>query len=268
MSIIKINYQGHPYHLVDISPWPILTSFAMISIAISAVIWFHGYNHGKIILLIGFLSTLFVIILWFRDVTVEGTFIGYHTFRVQEGLNLGFVIFVISEIFFFISIFWAYFHSALAPTVELGSTWPPAGIEPLNPFAIPLLNTIVLLSSGAAVTYSHHSLIHGDRKGSILGLIITIILAIFFTGLQGLEYYEAPFNFSDSAYGTVFFFATGFHGLHVIIGTLFLAVGLGRLFSYHLTTHHHLGFESAILYWHFVDVVWLFLFVAIYYWGS
>jgi len=207
-------------------------------------------------------------ILWFRDVTGEGTYLGNHTFRVQEGLNLGFVMFVVSEVFFFISIFWAYFHSALAPTVELGSSWPPAGIEPLNPFAIPLLNTIILLSSGAAVTYAHHSLIQGERKGSILGLILTILLALIFTGLQGLEYYEAPFNFSDSTYGTVFFFATGFHGLHVIIGTIFLIVGLLRLFSYHFTKHHHLGFESAILYWHFVDVVWLFLFVSVYYWGS
>ena len=135
-------------------------------------------------------------------------------------------------------------------------------------FEIPLLNTVLLLSSGASVTYAHHSLIEGNRRGTILGIIITILLAVFFTALQGLEYYEAPFTIADGAYGSTFFFATGFHGIHVIIGTLFIAVAFFRILSYHLTDHHHLGFEAAILYWHFVDVVWLFLYVSIYWWGS
>jgi cytochrome c oxidase subunit 3 len=207
-------------------------------------------------------------ILWFRDVVAEGTLLGNHTFAVQKGLNLGVALFIISEIFFFISIFWAYFHSALAPTVELGNAWPPAGIDPLNPFEIPLLNTILLLSSGASVTYAHHSLIEGNRRGTLLGIIITVVLAVIFTGLQGLEYYEAPFTIADGAYGSTFFFATGFHGIHVIIGTAFIAVAFFRILSYHLTDHHHLGFEASILYWHFVDVVWLFLYISIYWWGS
>ena len=145
------------------------------------------------------------------------------------------------------------FHSALAPTVELGSHWPPQGIDALSPYEIPLLNTIILLSSGAAVTYAHHSLIQGNRKGVLLGIILTVVLAVIFTGLQGLEYYEAPFTISDGAYGSTFFFATGFHGIHVIIGTLFIAVAFFRILSYHLTDHHHLGFESSILYWHSLE---------------
>ncbi len=265
-------FQFHPYHLVDPSPWPLLTSFALLTLTLSAVMYFNGYGAslggGGTLLTLGFLATLFAMILWFRDVAAEGSYLGNHTFAVQKGLNLGVALFIVSEVFFFISIFWAYFHSALAPTVELGAHWPPAGIDPLNPFEIPLLNTIILLSSGATVTYAHHSLIQGNRKGVLLGIILTVVLAFIFTGLQGLEYYEAPFTISDGAYGSTFFFATGFHGIHVIIGTLFIAVAFFRILSYQLTDHHHLGFESSILYWHFVDVVWLFLYVSIYWWGS
>jgi cytochrome c oxidase subunit 3 len=210
--------------------------------------YFNGFANGAVLVAIGFITTLSSMILWFRDVVAEGTLLGNHTFAVQKGLNLGVALFIISEVFFFISIFWAYFHSALAPVVELGNAWPPAGIDPLNPFEIPLLNTILLLSSGASVTYAHHSLIEGNRRGTLLGIIITIVLAVIFTFLQGVEYYEAPFTISDGAYGSTFFFATGFHGLHVIIGTAFITVALFRILSYHLTDHHHLGFEASILY--------------------
>jgi cytochrome c oxidase subunit 3 len=151
-------------------------------------------------------------ILWFRDVVAEGTLLGNHTFAVQKGLNLGVALFIVTEIFFFLSIFWAYFHSGLAPTVELGTHWPPAGFETPDYKEIPLLNTILLLSSGASVTYAHHSLIQGNRQGTILGIIITIILAVIFTSLQGYEYYMAPFTLADGVYGSTFFFATGFHG--------------------------------------------------------
>lgn len=275
-----LTFQYHPYHLVDPSPWPLITSFALLTLTLSAVMYFNGYGlptnfllfdgnvTGGTLAIAGFLATLFVAILWFRDITAEGSFMGNHTFAVQRGLNLGVALFIVSEVFFFISIFWSYFHSALAPTVELGAHWPPAGIDPLNPFEIPLLNTMILLSSGATVTYSHHSLIKGYRSGVLLGLILTILLAFVFTGLQALEYHEAPFTLSDGAYGSTFFFATGFHGLHVIIGTFFITVAFFRILSYHLTDHHHLGFESAILYWHFVDVVWIFLYVSVYYWGA
>jgi cytochrome c oxidase subunit 3 len=268
MNLNRQQYQGHPYHLVEPSPWPLLTAFALLTLTISGVIYFNGYRHREVGLLLGFRTTLGGIILWFRDVAHEGSFIGNHTLIVQKGLNIGVILFIISEVFFFISIFWAYFHSALRPTVELGVHWPPIGIDPLNHLEVPLLNTVLLLSSGATVTYAHHSLITGSRQGTLLGIIVTIILALRFTRLQGYEYSERTFTLADGAYGSTFFIRTGFHGLHVIIGTLFIRVAFFRILSYHLTDHHHLGFERSILYWHFVDVVWLFLYVSVYWWGS
>ena len=195
------------------------------------------------------------------------TYIGNHTHAVQKGLNLGVGLFIVSEALFFLAIFWTFFHSSLAPNIELGAQWPPMGIHSINPFELPLLNTIILLSSGVTVTYAHHSVIQGNRKGALYGLIFTLILAVLFTVLQGIEYTVSSFTISDGIYGSCFYFGTGFHGLHVIIGTIFLAVGFWRILAYHFTDHHHLGLESGILYWHFVDVVWLFLFVSIYYWG-
>ena len=207
-------------------------------------------------------------VLWFRDVVAEGTYLGNHTLAVQRGLNIGVGLFIVSEALFFLAIFWTFFHSALSPTVELGAMWPPAGIEAIDPFELPLLNTIILLSSGFTVTYGHHSLIQGNRGGSLYSLFFTIVLAIVFTALQGVEYSVSSFTLSDGAFGSCFYFGTGFHGLHVIVGTLFLGTGLWRALAYHLTENHHLGFESGILYWHFVDIVWLFLYISVYYWGS
>ena len=181
---------------------------------------------------------------------------------------MGVGLFIVSEALFFLGIFWAYFHSGLSPTVEMGAHWPPMGIQAINPFELPLLNTIILLSSGVTITYAHHSLIQGNRKGALYGTVVTIILATIFTFFQGVEYSVSSFTISDSVYGSCFYFGTGFHGLHVMIGTAFLMVGLWRTYAYHLSNNHHLGLEAGILYWHFVDVVWLFLFVSIYYWGS
>ena len=244
------SIQAHPYHLVEPSPWPLLASLALLTTTLSGVMTFHGYANGAFLLALGLIATVTTMTLWFISVSREATLQGHHTFAVQKGLTLGFALFVVSEVFFFLSIFWAFFHSSLAPTVELGAHWPPAGIETLNPFEVPLLNTVILLSSGATVTYAHHSLIQGNRAGVVYGLIATVLLAILFTALQGYEYYNAPFTISDGAYGSTFFMATGFHGFHVIVGTIFLSVGLARVLSYHLTDHHHLGFETAILYWH------------------
>lgn len=258
----------HPYHLVDPSPWPIVISFALFTLTMSSVCSFHGIRYANISLLLGFLAVLGAMAFWFRDIITEGTYQGHHTFAVQKGLNLGFVLFIISEIFFFISIFWAFFHSSLSPTVEIGASWPPQGIEIINPFELPLLNTILLLSSGAAVTYAHHSLINGNRNGVIFGLIFTIILAIIFSSIQGIEYWSSPFTITDAVYGSCFFFATGFHALHVMIGTIFIFVCLWRIWSYQTSDHHALGLESAILYWHFVDFVWIFVFIFLYWWGS
>nr|XP_031857110.1 cytochrome c oxidase subunit 3 [Kwoniella shandongensis]KAA5524181.1 cytochrome c oxidase subunit 3 [Kwoniella shandongensis] len=235
---------------------------------VSGVLWFHGIEYAPELIILGLLSVIFAFALWFRDITIEGTFLGDHTLIVQKGLTMGVTLFIVTEAFFFLSIFWAYFHSSLAPTVELGSQWPPAGITALDPFAIPLLNTILLLSSGATVTYAHHALIYGNRQAALLGTTLTILLATVFTILQGFEYENAGFTIADGVYGACFYFSTGFHGIHVIIGTIFIAVAGFRIYTYQLTSDHHVGFESAILYWHFVDVVWLFLYASVYIWGS
>lgn len=263
-----LRFRIHPFHMVNPSPWPIVSSFSLLTLALSSVLMFQGYRYGLLFFIIGILSVVGSMILWFRDVISESTYEGFHTSVVRSGINIGVILFIISEVFFFISIFWAYFHSALSPTVEIGVEWPPKGISSINPWELPLLNTVILLSSGSAVTYAHHSLIRGNRRGTIVGLLVTILLAVLFTVLQYVEYREATFTISDSVFGSCFYLGTGFHGLHVIVGTLFLLVGLWRVWNYQLTEDHHLGLESGILYWHFVDVVWLFLFVAIYWWGG
>lgn len=228
----------------------------------------HAFSDANTFLMLALSAVVFSMTLWWRDVISEGTYLGNHTLAVQRGLNMGVALFIVSEALFFLAIFWAFFHSALSPTVELGGHWPPMGIDAINPFELPLLNTVILLSSGVTVTYAHHSLIQGNRSGVLNGLLITVFLAIIFTGFQGVEYTVSSFTLSDGAFGSSFYFGTGFHGLHVIVGTAFIAVGLWRVLAYHSTENHHLGMESAILYWHFVDVVWLFLFISIYYWGS
>jgi cytochrome c oxidase subunit 3 len=228
----------------------------------------HSFEYAINWLFIALILVLLSMFLWFRDVISEGTYLGNHTLAVQRGLNLGIALFIISEVFFFLAIFWGYFHSALSPTVELGGEWPPIGVEAIDAFELPLLNTMILLSSGVTITYSHHSLIMGDRNSALYGAALTIFLALIFTACQGIEYTVSSFTLTDGAFGSCFYFGTGFHGLHVIIGTIFLAVGLWRLLAYHLTENHHLGLEGGILYWHFVDVVWLFLFLSVYYWGS
>ena len=261
-------FQAHPFHLVSPSPWPFNTSFSLLVITFSAVLFFQAFAKSIYLLLLALITVVYSMSLWFRDVISEGTYLGNHTLAVQRGLNMGVGLFIVSEALFFLAIFWAFFHSALSPTIELGAKWPPMGIEAINPFELPLLNTVILLSSGVTVTYAHHSLIQGNRSGALYGLVFTIFLAVIFTGFQGVEYSVSSFTISDGAFGSCFYFGTGFHGLHVIIGTAFLAVGFWRLLAYHLTDNHHLGLESGILYWHFVDVVWLFLYISVYYWGS
>ena len=178
------------------------------------------------------------------------------------------LLFIVSEVMFFFAFFWAFFWAALSPTPEIGSVWPPQGIDVLSAWEVPLLNTLILLTSGASVTWAHHAIVAGDRDGAIQGLIVTIALAVLFTALQAFEYVNAGFTISDSVFGSTFYMATGFHGFHVFIGTCFLTVCLRRLVSNHFTRQHHFGFEAAAWYWHFVDVVWLFLFVSVYWWGG
>lgn len=255
-----------PYHLVSPRPWPLIGAIGAITLAVGLARWFHqGY---VTIIIIGITLIIVTIILWWRDVIRERTFIGYHTKRVVKGLRYGIILFIISEIIFFFAFFWAFFHSSLAPTPEIGCCWPPTGIEPLNPFAIPLLNTAVLLASGVTVTWAHHALIAGSEPDAILALVLTVLLGAYFTSLQINEYKDAPFSIADRVYGSIFFVATGFHGLHVLIGSTFLFVCLCRAVWYQFRPTHHFGFEAAAWYWHFVDVVWIFLFLCIYWWGS
>jgi cytochrome c oxidase subunit 3 len=267
INLIKQS-QSHPYHLVDPSPWPISMSFALLVLTLSAVMYMHGFKFGGYLFTLGLILTITGMTLWLRDVIIEATYLGHHTEQVKRGLTIGFALFIISELMAFVSIFWAYFHSSLVPSIEIGGMWPPMGIEILDPFAIPLLNTILLLSSGAFITYAHHAVIKGNRRNTILGLILTLLFAIIFTLLQGYEYKEAGFTITDSVYGTVFFASTGLHGIHVIIGTIFIGVQFIRILNHHITTSHHVGLESSIAYWHFVDVVWLFLYAFVYLWSA
>ena len=255
LNLIKNRYQSHPYHLVDPSPWPISTSFAMLVVTLSAVMYMQGFKYGGYLLNLGVILISTGMALWLRDVVIEATYLGHHTEEVKRGLTIGFALFIISELMAFFSVFWAYFHSSLAPTPEIGGIWPPLGIQILDPFAIPLLNTVLLLSSGAFITYAHHAIIKGNRRSAIIGTIFTLIFATVFTALQYYEYSEAGFTIADSVYGTVFFASTGLHGFHVIVGTIFIGVQFVRLLNHHITTSHHVGLESAIAYWHFVDVV-------------
>ena len=239
---MRTQFQKFPFHLVDPSPWPILLSFSLLNLTVGAVSYMHGISNGGNLLTLGFILTVYCMILWFRDVTCEGTYLGHHTKEVKNGIMIGMILFIISEVFAFLSVFWAYFHSSLSSAIEIGGAWPPLGIIPLDPFAVPLLNTFLLLSSGAFITYGHHALIAGNRKGAIDGVILTIILAVIFTALQYYEYSEAAFTISDSVFGSAFYCSTGLHGLHVIVGTIFILVGFIRIINYHLSNTHHLGY--------------------------
>lgn len=255
-----------PFHLVQLSPWPVTAAIGAFTLAIGLTSWFH--NHGIWSLYLGFIITILTIIQWWRDVIREGTYLGHHTSIVVKGLRAGIILFIASEVAFFFSFFWAFFHRRLAPTPSLGCVWPPTGIDPINPYAVPLLNTAVLLASGVSVTWAHHRILELSRKDTLLALLITVTLGLYFTFLQAEEYLEAPFSIADSVYGSTFFVATGFHGLHVLIGTTFLSVCLIRAYLSHFSQGHHFGFEAAAWYWHFVDVVWIFLYICIYWWGS
>jgi len=258
----------HSWHLVDPSPWPLVASLAAFFMTSGGVLYMHKFVGGGQLLLTGFVTLLYVMYTWWRDIIREATFEEQHSFSVQRGLRLGMILFIVSEIMFFFAFFWAFFHSSLSPTFNVGGVWPPEAIQTIQTSGIPLTNTFFLLSSGATVTWAHHALIVRAKKQAIISLILTIILAVVFTGLQGLEYVEAPFTITDSVFGSCFYMATGFHGFHVFIGTCSLLVSLLRIIYNHFTATHHFGFESAAWYWHFVDVVWLFLFVTVYWWGG
>ncbi len=255
-----------PFHLVEYSPWPLTSSLGAFTLAVGLARWFHGY--GISCFLLSFILIIRSIFQWWRDVIREGTFIGHHTSYVTTGLRWGIILFITSEVLFFFAFFWSFFHRRLSPTPELGCCWPPSGIHPLNPYSVPLLNTAVLLASGVTVTWAHHRLIENSRTNTIQALTLTVTLGVYFTILQAGEYLEASFAISDRVYGSTFFVATGFHGLHVLIGSTFLLVCLARVVSHHFSNGHHFGFEAAAWYWHFVDVVWICLYLCVYWWRS
>ena len=259
-----------PYHLVDPSPWPLIAAFGAGAIVLGIIFAAHFGNYT--VLSIGLAVVIAVAFMWWRDVLKESRTAGLHTPVVRLGLRYGMTLFIASEVMFFVGFFWAYFHFALYPAHVSGAehaVWPPEGIQTFDPFHLPLMNTLILLLSGTAVTWAHYALLHGQKKYLVMGLGFTILLGLSFTTFQALEYSEAPFKFAGGGvYPSVFFLATGFHGFHVIVGTIFLIVCWWRARGGGFTVTRHFGFEAAAWYWHFVDVVWLFLFVAIYLWGA
>jgi cytochrome c oxidase subunit 3 len=258
-----------PYHLVDPSPWPIIGAVAGFLTVLGIVLYAH---YGMWWLLaVGLVLVLAVMAVWWRDVIKESRTPGLHTPIVRLGLRYGMLLFITSEVMFFVAFFWAYFNFALFPEHVAGAKvleWPPQGIVTITPFSIPFLNTMILLLSGTTVTWAHHCLIENDRKGLLTGLGLTIFLGLSFTGLQAYEFITAPWAFGKTIYPSVFFMATGFHGFHVIVGTSFLIVCWFRAYAGQFTPQRHFGFEAAAWYWHFVDVVWLFLFTCIYWYGA
>jgi cytochrome c oxidase subunit 3 len=282
---------GHDYHLVDPSPWPIVGALSALVMAVGAVMWLAshkgqsigGFDYGGPVFFLGLAGVIGIMYVWWSDVIREASVLGYHTPVVRLHHRYGMILFIFSEVMFFVAWFWAFFNSSLFPadpvqfmrTELFQGVWPPKGIEVLNPWKLPLLNTVILLSSGATLTWAHHGLLHNDRDVLKKGLIATIALGALFTCIQGWEYAHAPFAFqfdpahpSATNYGSTFFMATGFHGFHVIVGTIFLGVCLLRAQAGQFKPDQHLGFEFAAWYWHFVDAVWLFLFCCIYLWGN
>jgi len=243
----------HSYHLVDPSPWPIVAAFAAFMFTTGGVLYMQRFIGGWSLFFTGFIALLYVMYTWWRDVIREATFEDTHTVVVQKGLRLGMILFIVSEVMFFFAFFWSFFHSSVAPVYSIGGVWPPKAITTINTYTVPLTNTFFLLTSGATVTWAHHAILARAKRHTIVALTFTLILAILFTGLQGLEYINAPFNISDGVYGSCFYLATGFHGFHVFVGTIALFISFIRVVLNHFTNKHHFGFESAIWYWHFVD---------------
>ena len=273
----ETHSRGHEYHLVDPSPWPAVGAVGALVTAFGLIFIMHDVTPWMLV--IGTAILVYSMIGWWRDVIDEGEHRGDHTPVVQIGLRYGMVLFIASEVMFFVVWFWAFFDASIYSGGEnslemigraayTGGQWPPTDITPFSPWSLPFLNTLILLTSGTTVTWAHHALRTGNRRTLIHGLWLTVLLGVSFTGIQAYEYVHASFTMDGGIYGSTFFMATGFHGAHVIIGTCFLTVCLVRAYKGHFTPDHHFGFEAAAWYWHFVDVVWLFLFTFVYWWAS
>uniref|UniRef100_A0AB39AH77 Cytochrome c oxidase subunit 3 n=1 Tax=Uroleucon sp. TaxID=2939227 RepID=A0AB39AH77_9HEMI len=261
--MMKIN---QPYFILNLSPWPILMAMNTFNLMISNIMIMNfKYN---LMSLLNLIMVFIISMLWWRDVIRESTFQGKHNFYIMNLIKFSMILFIISEMFLFISFFWNFLHNSLAPSIELGLNWPPKNINFFNPLLIPLLNTIILLTSSFTITLTHLYLLNNSKKKTIIFMNLTIILSIYFLMLQILEYNQATFTFSDSIFGSSFFMATGFHGLHVIIGTIFLMINLLRIMKMHFSYIHHISFELAAWYWHFIDIIWLFLYMTFYWWNN
>lgn len=255
-----------PFLAVQRSFWPFLISLVLFSL-LSNVILYINIKLTFFRVLFPLVILVTIIFLWWKDVTRE-SILGYHNHKLELRLRISIMLFILSEVFFFVSFFWAFFDASLSPTIEIGIVWPPKGIAPLSVYSVPLLNTVILLTRGLSVTWAHHRIIRNFFSKSFIRLLVTVVLGRYFLFMQYEEYAEVPFRISDGVYGRTFFIATGFHGMHVIVGTTFLLYVLILLGRGKLTYNHHFSFEAAAWYWHFVDVVWLFLFISIYWWGS
>jgi len=262
--------KNHDYHILNPSVWPFIGAVSGFIMLVGAILWMQDMT--PFLFFAGLVGVIYVMFAWWSDMITESE-AGDHTPVVSIGLRYGFIFFITSEIMFFAAWFWTFFKHAMYPmgpdSPAVDSVWPPVGIETLDPWHLPLINTLILLLSGCAATWAHHALVHENNRRDVRnGLIIAIVLGLLFTFFQGYEYVHATFGFSGNIYGATFFMATGFHGAHVIIGTIFLFICLLRLQRGHFTPERHIGFEAAAWYWHFVDVVWLFLFAAVYIWGG
>ncbi|MEJ0010860.1 MAG: cytochrome c oxidase subunit 3 [Alphaproteobacteria bacterium] len=273
---MQVSHASHPFYLVRPSRWPICIAFSILAFVFGGAMALHKMPLGLPVVALGALAIVTTLFFWWRDVLIEGKLDhSFATPQVRHGARFGMLLFIASEVMFFSAFFWAYFGAAFDPRAPLTDVWaiakgvwPPAGITAFDPFDIPFMNTLVLLLSGTTVTWAHAALLEGNRRDTIRGLALTVVLGMSFTCLQAYEYAHAAFKLTDGKYASTFFLATGFHGLHVIIGTIFLAVMLRRAITGTLTEENHLGFEFAAWYWHFVDVVWLFLFVGVYWYTS
>jgi len=275
--VFKDSNKKQPYHLVNPSPWPIVGAFSALFLVSGGILYMHYEMLWPAI--IGFVLILFTMLMWWRDIVKESTFLKVHNSITEIGLRYGMALFITSEVMFFVAFFWAFFDASLLPkafiqeykdvftgTFGIG-VWPPEGIETFDPLDIPYLNTLILLLSGTTCTWAHHAVREGNNKEAIQGLVLTVILGAIFSLLQAYEYHHASFGFTEGIYPSTFYMATGFHGFHVLVGTIFLFVCLMRAKKGHLTPDRHFGFEAAAWYWHFVDVVWLFLYICVYWWG-
>jgi cytochrome c oxidase subunit 3 len=262
----------HPYHIVRPSVWPLMGALAGGLLATGALMYMHeveiaGISVGLKGVFLGVLAVLLVMFFWWKEVIFEAVTEDAHSPIVKLGLRYGMALFIASEVMFFVAFFWAFFNASLFPVEAVGFIWPPTSIDVI-PIDLPLLMTMILLLSGCTVTWAHHEIIHGNQQEAVKAIGITVLLGFFFMAFQIYEYAHAKFGFTDGIYPSTFFMATGFHGFHVTIGAIFLAVCFFRAKKGHFTAESHFGFEAAAWYWHFVDVVWLFLFIAVYFWGN